>query len=62
MDFRKLNDMTIKDSYPLPRINDILNQLAGNMWFTTLDLKSGYWQRISDKGKDKTAFSIGKGL
>ncbi|XP_019888240.1 uncharacterized protein LOC109611168 [Ooceraea biroi] len=63
VDYRKLNDVTVKDSYPLPRIDDILDQLAGNTWFTTLDLKSGYWQvSLASKDKEKTAFSIGRGL
>src|SRR5580765_2349779 len=63
VDYRKLNEVTIKDSYPLPRIDDILDQLAGNSWFSTLDLKSGYWQiKIRPEDKEKTAFSIGKGL
>ena len=63
VDFRKLNAVTIKDLYPLPRIDDILDQLSGNSWFSTLDLKSGYWQlKIRSEDKIKTAFSIGKGL
>ncbi|KMQ90068.1 integrase core domain protein [Lasius niger] len=63
VDYRKLNAVTIKDSYPLPRIDEILDQLAGNSWFSTLDLKSGYWQiKIRPEDKEKTAFSIGKGL
>lgn len=63
VDYRKLNAVTHKDSYPLPRIDDILDQLAGNVWFTTLDLKSGYWQvKISSEDKEKTAFSCGNGL
>lgn len=63
VDFRKLNAETIKDSYPLPRIDDILDNLAGNSCFCTLDLKSGYWQvRMDPKDREKTAFSIGKGL
>ncbi|GFU65022.1 retrovirus-related Pol polyprotein from transposon 412 [Trichonephila clavipes] len=42
--YRKLNDVTKKDSYPLPRIDDTLDTLSGHKWFSTLDLKSGYWQ------------------
>jgi len=57
VDYRKLNAVTVKDSYPLPRINDLLDQLSGNAWFTTLDLKSGYWQiKIRPKDKEKTVF------
>lgn len=63
VDYRKLNVVTVKDSYPLPRIDDILDQLSGNVWFSTLDLKSDYWQLgIRPQDKDKTAFSIGNGL
>ena len=62
MDYRKL-DVTIKDSYPLPRIDDSVEALSGTKWFSTMDLKSGYWQvELDPKVKDKTAFSIGRGL
>lgn len=63
MDYRKLNEVTVKDSYPLPRIDDIIDQLAGNSWFSILDLKSGYWQiQIASEDREKTAFSVGNGL
>ncbi|GFW35995.1 hypothetical protein TNCV_4928591 [Trichonephila clavipes] len=44
VDYRRLNDVTKKDSYPLSRIDDTMDTLADNTWFSTLDLKSGYWQ------------------
>ncbi len=44
MDYRKLNEVTRKDRYPLPRINNIFNVFHRAKWFCTLDLKSGYWQ------------------
>ena len=44
VDFRKLNEATRKDTYPLPRTDDLLDELGGNKWFSTLDLASGYWQ------------------
>jgi len=63
VDYRKLNDVTRKDCYPLPRIDDTLDALSGNKWFTTLDLKSGYWQvEISPQDREKTAFTAGQGL
>ena len=42
VDFRKLNEATRKDAYPLPRTDDLLDELGGNKWFSTLDLASGY--------------------
>ena len=63
VDYRKLNDLTKKDSYPLPRIDSTLNELAGSTWFSTLDLKSGYWQvEVEEKDREKTPFSVGNGL
>ena len=63
VDYRKLNHVTKKDSYPLPRIDDTLEALAGARWFSSLDLKSGYWQvQLHPDDKEKTAFSAGRGL
>lgn len=57
IDYRKLNKVTIKDRYPLTRIDDIFNYLAGSKFFTTLDLFSGYWQiKMRDEDIHKTAF------
>lgn len=63
VDYRGLNDVTKKDSYPLPRIDDTFDALSGSSLFSTLDLKSGYWQvELDERSKEKTAFSIGNGL
>ena len=63
VDYRTLNKLTIKDSYPLPRIDDSLDALTGARWFSTLDLKSGYHQvPMAKEDKPKTAFSCGSGL
>ncbi|GBM51656.1 Retrovirus-related Pol polyprotein from transposon 297 [Araneus ventricosus] len=63
VDYRKLNEITKKDSYPLPRIDDTLDALNGSQWFTTLDLKSGYWEvEVQPEDREKTAFTTGQGL
>jgi len=62
-DFRRLNDVTIKDKYPLPKIDDTFNHLAGMCLFTSLDLLSGFWQiPIKEEDKPKTAFITSQGL
>src|SRR5260363_186071 len=63
VDYRKLNAITKKDAYPLPRIDEMLNALSGCSWFSTLDLASGYWQVAMDpQNKEKTAFTIRYGI
>jgi hypothetical protein len=58
IDYRRVNDITHRDAYPIPRIDAALDSLAGSKWFTTLDLASGYWQvEIKEEDKEKTAFS-----
>jgi hypothetical protein len=58
IDFRKLNDLTIGDSFPLPNIEEILDQLGNAKYFSTLDLASGYHQiPMAEHDKPKTAFS-----
>ena len=62
IDFRKLNSVTHKDAYPLPRIDETLESLAGSTIFSTLDLASGYWQvELEESDKEKTAFSTTEG-
>lgn len=63
VDYRRLNAVTRKDSYPLPRIDDALDYIAGSSWFSSLDLRSGYWQvELAAEARPKTAFTIGQGL
>ena len=63
VDYRRLNAMTIKDAYPLPRIDDSLRLLGNQQWFSTMDLASGYWQvAMSPEAKRKAAFVTNEGL
>ena len=61
VDFRQLNTATVKHAHPLRRVDD-LDALHGARWFSTLDLKSGYWQMpITESDKAKTAFRTSGG-
>ena len=62
-DFRKLNLTSKKSSWPLPVIDNMLAVLCKAEIFTTLGLKSGYWQiPIDENDKEKTAFTFHRGL
>ena len=63
VDYRALNAVTKVDTYPLPRVDDLLDRLGGSRYFTTLDLASGYWQiPVSPGAREKTAFVVPQGL
>ena len=63
VDYRHLNSVTKSDTFPLPRIDDLLDQLGNSKYFTTLDLAAGYWQiRVADDSIEKTAFVTSNGL
>ena len=60
IDLRKLNERTIKDAYSLPRIEESLDCLNGAQIFSSVDLKSGYWQvELTEESKAMTAFTVG---
>ena len=62
VDYRKLNEKTIKDAYPIPRINDNLDALSGSHWFTSLDCDMAYHQvPLAEEDKEKTAFATPRG-
>ena len=62
IDYRQLNELTYKDSYPIPRISFCLDSLGGANFFSCLDLRSGFWQTAMDpQDADKTAFVTRRG-
>uniref|UniRef100_L7LV95 RNA-directed DNA polymerase n=1 Tax=Rhipicephalus pulchellus TaxID=72859 RepID=L7LV95_RHIPC len=63
VDYRNLNKVTKKDVYPLPRIDDALDCLSGAKYFSSIDLRSGYWQiAVDEMDREKTAFITPDGL
>ena len=63
VDYRKVNDVSQFDAYPMPRVDELLDRLGTARFFSTLDLTKGYWQiPLSPESKEKTAFSAPDGL
>ena len=63
VDYRRLNAVTRVDAYPMPRMDDILNQVGQAKYITTLDLAKGYWQvPVASQDRHKTAFTTPRGL
>ncbi|UYV78615.1 K02A2.6-like [Cordylochernes scorpioides] len=63
VDYRKLNNVTVKDVYPIPRIDKVMDTLQGTTYFSAIDLRSGYWQvEVKERDKEKTAFTTAHGL
>jgi hypothetical protein len=62
VDFRQLNAITVKNRYPLPVIDELLDELSGSIWFTSLDLRASYHQiRMRPEDEHKTAFKTHQG-
>lgn len=62
VDYRRLNEVTVKDQFPLPHIQDIFDQVGGSKVFSALDLKAGYWQvPVHPDDREKTAFRCHRG-
>ena len=60
IDFRRLNTHTKKDSYPIPKCLETMESLVGACYFSTMDLKSGFWQvKLSEDSCQYTAFTVG---
>ena len=63
IDYRSLNSVTKTDPFPLPRIDDLLDQLGNAKYFSTLDLAAGYWQvQLHPDAREKSAFVTHQGL
>ena len=63
IDYTRLNANTVKDKFPMPRIDDLLDKAKDAKFFSTIDLTSGYWQiRMNENDREKTAFITPEGL
>ena len=63
VDYHRFNSLTTKDAYPLPQIDGSLRLLGNQLWFSTMNLASGYWQvAMSPEAKRKAAFVTNEGL
>ena len=63
VDYRQLNAVTKLDPFPIPRIDDLLDQLGKSCYFSTLDLAAGFWQiKVAEDSREKTAFITHRGL
>ncbi|EZG43551.1 putative retrotransposon protein, partial [Gregarina niphandrodes] len=63
IDYRPLNAVTVRDEFPIPRIDDLLRAVRGSRWFVALDLRAGYWQvAMRERDVPKTAFRTPTGL
>jgi hypothetical protein len=62
VDYRGLNSITVKNKYPMPIVDELLDELAGAKWFTKIDLRAGYHQiRLKPEDEHKTAFKTHQG-
>jgi len=63
VDYRRVNDVSKKDAYPVPDVQDALDSLRGAKYFATIDLLSGYWQvGMTDRAREISAFCTRRGL
>uniref|UniRef100_A0A1X7UT63 Reverse transcriptase domain-containing protein n=1 Tax=Amphimedon queenslandica TaxID=400682 RepID=A0A1X7UT63_AMPQE len=63
VDYRRLNELTTSDVYPMQRVDDVIDRVGGANYFSTLDLTKGYWQvPVEEKDRPKTSFSTPSGL
>ena len=63
IDYRPINEVTIKDSYPMPNIREIVDKMKGSKYFCKMDMASAYWSvPIKEEDREKTAFMTPRGL